>query len=285
MSRPSGALVAILFVLTLARPASAQLAAAKDGPIVYGHHHVNATDVAVHKKFWAETLGGTVQKVGTDGLEIVKFPNVLLFMRAQGAKAGQAGSTVDHLGLAVPDLRAVMDRIRAHGFRIITREHVGPSAPVKDEIWSPGAGTQIAFALGPDDVKVELLQMANVTQTTLHHVHFFGQQNKEMRDWYAKVFGAKPRDGATFLSADLPGLVMNFTQSPQPMVGTAGRALDHIGFEVKNLEAFLKRLADEGMTPKPVQVRPLPALDLKVAFITDPWGTLIELTEGLDKIQ
>jgi hypothetical protein len=27
----------------------------------------------------------------------------------------------------------------------------------------------------------------------------------------------------------------------------------------------------------------VPALDIAIAFITDPWGTYIELTEGLDK--
>jgi hypothetical protein len=29
----------------------------------------------------------------------------------------------------------------------------------------------------------------------------------------------------------------------------------------------------------------VPALNIAVAFIYDPWGTYIELTEGLDKVQ
>jgi hypothetical protein len=29
----------------------------------------------------------------------------------------------------------------------------------------------------------------------------------------------------------------------------------------------------------------VPELSVSIAFITDPWGTYIELTEGLDKIQ
>ena len=29
----------------------------------------------------------------------------------------------------------------------------------------------------------------------------------------------------------------------------------------------------------------IPTLDLGIAFLTDPWGTYIELTEGLDEIQ
>jgi hypothetical protein len=67
-------------------------------------------------------------------------------------------------------------------------------------------------------------------------------------------------------------------------VGTRGRAIDHIGFEVKNLEAFVKGLEAKGMKID-VAYRAVPQLGLAIAFITDPWGTYIELTEGLDKIQ
>jgi hypothetical protein len=34
-----------------------------------------------------------------------------------------------------------------------------------------------------------------------------------------------------------------------------------------------------------VPYRTVPALGIAIAFFTDPWGTYIELTEGLDKIQ
>ena len=84
--------------------ASAQLVAAKDGPIVYGHHHVNATNPAEHKKFWADTLGGTVIKVGTDGREIIRMPNVLIFWREQAAKGGTKGSVHDLLKDALSKL-------------------------------------------------------------------------------------------------------------------------------------------------------------------------------------
>ncbi len=79
--------VAILTLLVLSRASdsSAQLVAAKDGPIVYGHHHVNATNADEHKKFWVDALGGVLTRVGTNNLEIIKFPNALLFMRASEA--------------------------------------------------------------------------------------------------------------------------------------------------------------------------------------------------------
>jgi catechol 2,3-dioxygenase-like lactoylglutathione lyase family enzyme len=154
---------------------------------------------------------------------------------------------------------------------------------VQDDIAIRGA-TRLAFALGPDDVKVELVQVpAQTVPIMLHHVHFFHPQNTEMRDWYAKTFGAKPRETPNFAAADLPGVALNFTKSPDPVVGTQGRALDHIGFEVKNLEAFTKKLEGMGIKLERPYTK-VPALNIAIAFIKDPWGTYIELTEGLDKV-
>jgi hypothetical protein len=56
---------AFALCLALSSDASAQLVAAKDGPVVYGHHHLNVTSIDAHKKFWVDTLGGKSVKVGT----------------------------------------------------------------------------------------------------------------------------------------------------------------------------------------------------------------------------
>ena len=57
-----------------------------------------------------------------------------------------------------------------------------------------------------------------------------------------------------------------------------------IGFEVKSLQAFTKKLEADGI-PLTVSYREVPALGVHIAFIKDPWGTNIELTEGLAKIK
>ena len=119
-----------------------------------------------------------------------------------------------------------------------------------------------------------------------HHLHFFGM-NKEMQAWYMQTFGASTLDSANpaaFISASLPGLTMNFSPSQAPVAGTQGRAIDHIGFEVKNLAEFLAKLDAQGI--KPTQpLRHNDVLGINLAFITDPWGTNIELTEGLSAIR
>ena len=84
-------------------------------------------------------------------------------------------------------------------------------------------------------------------------------------------------------AGDMPGVNVSFSGTRTPVVGTKGRSLDHIGFEIKNLPAFLKKV--EAMGIKPTNVRDVPEMDVSIGFITDPWGTYIELTEGLVKIQ
>jgi catechol 2,3-dioxygenase-like lactoylglutathione lyase family enzyme len=82
----------------------------------------------------------------------------------------------------------------------------------------------------------------------------------------------------------LPGVSLNFSPAPTPTVGTTGRSIDHIGFEVKNLEAFTNKLEADGIKlDRPYSK--VAALGISIAFIKDPWGTSIELTEGLDAVR
>jgi catechol 2,3-dioxygenase-like lactoylglutathione lyase family enzyme len=239
--------ISALLVLSSTSNVSAQLIAAKDGPVVYGHHHLNASNIEAQKKFFVDTLGGTAIKFGANNADVVKFPNVLIFFRQQAPTGGTIGTTVNHIGFSVPNLRQTVDKIKANGFKMITRTEVAPTQEVKDDI-AVLAGRNLAIA-------------------------------------YVKVFAAKPGmgGGGAFPNASLPGVALNFSPSPDPVVGTQGRALDHIGFEVKNLEEFCRKLEADGIKLA-VAYRKVPALNLAIAFITDPWGSYIELTEGLDKV-
>jgi catechol 2,3-dioxygenase-like lactoylglutathione lyase family enzyme len=274
----------VLCLFAVASPSRAQLLVAKDGPVVYGHHHLNVTSIPADLKFFAETLGGT--PVTLAGRQIVKFPNVLVFLREQKPTGGTKGTSVDHIGFSVPDLRATIDKVKANGYRMVTKDEAPAPWVVTDDIArQAGRDIAIAFVMGPDDLKVELVEVkAQQTPIALHHVHFAGPDNKAMQEWYVKVFGAKAGNpGGTFQSATLPGVSLNFNQSAAPVVGTQGRVVDHIGFEIDHLADFLKKV--DAMGIKPVNVRDVPDLGVSIGFITDPWGTYIELTEGLKKIQ
>jgi len=256
------------------------------GPVVNGHHHLNVSDVAAHQRFWVDTLGGKPATFA-GRTPVVMFPDALVFMREQTPTGGSRGTTVNHVGFSVPNLRAVVDRIVAAGYTMVTAEESPPGSEVVDDIrLVPGNGpvTGISYVLGPDDVKVELLEMrAQQAPIVSHHIHFFGDEAEAMRAWYGDIFGAEPQNGgAGFLVASLPGLNLNYTDTPEATAGTTGRAIDHIGFEVEDLKAFLARLETKGITPT-VTYREIPAAGIAIAFIEDPWGTSIELTQGLDE--
>ena len=93
----------------------------------------------------------------------------------------------------------------------------------------------------------------------------------------AKDLGATK---AKLAAAGVPGMAFSFRKMASAQAATKGRSLDHIGFEVKDLEAFCKKLEANGVTfDSPF--RSAPAVGLKIAFIVDPAGTRIKLTEGL----
>src|SRR6187549_2136562 len=101
--------VALLFALLSlpATNASAQLIAAKDGPMVYGHHHLNVSNAEASRKFFVDALGGVPAKLGT--IEMIKFPNAMVMLAARQPSGGSKGTTVDHFAFSVPNLRQVVD--------------------------------------------------------------------------------------------------------------------------------------------------------------------------------
>ena len=108
-----------------------------------------------------------------------------------------------------------------------------------------------------------------------------------MQAWYAKVLGGVPGKCARTEAPDgvdcveVPGVSLAMSKSDTKLDPTAGRSLDHIGFEVRNLPEFLKRMEAEGVTITQ-QLTPSNFVStMRVAFIADPWGTKMEITEGI----
>ncbi|MGE0394745.1 MAG: VOC family protein [Vicinamibacterales bacterium] len=276
--RAAGVL-AVVGCLVAVPPVGAQVIRS-DARIVYGHHHLHVTDVAAHTRFWVDGLGGTVGPKKLGPFDVIRINNAVVLLQAVAPRAGGTkGSSVGHIGVEVPDMRAALARLRAAGYPIVTSRELPPTMPVKDEILVTG-GLTVAFAMGPDDTLVELVENTGSRATGNHHLHFATTAPDEMKAWYAKTFGAKaaklgPRD-----VQELPGVILMYTPAKEAPGTTKDRVLDHIGFEVKNLEAFCKELEAAGVK---LDTPHRKVLGLSIAFLTDPWGTVIELTEGLDQ--
>jgi catechol 2,3-dioxygenase-like lactoylglutathione lyase family enzyme len=272
-----------LLALAVGAPCSAELSN-RDAPVIVGHYHLHVTSIAEHHRFWVDTLGGKVAKIGT--VDAIEFPDVYLLLHVQPPTGPTRGTTFDHIGFAVPDVPALTAKVVANGYGLTVGREPGPGETASP----PTAGNygRFSYLVGPDGVKVELVTNTDADAPPIkhHHVHFVNRRFVEMQQWYMKAFDATLRDGQTdfFIGADLPGVgyMLNFFSwlPAEDLVGTSGRAVDHVGFEVRNLEEFCRRLTAKGITLT-APYRQDAALGLATARITDPWGTSIELTEGL----
>ena len=249
-------------------PASAQLSPPHDAGVAMGHVHLNVRDVEQHKKIWIDHFGA--MPLEREGLPGVKIPGMLLVFRQREPSGGTEGTVMDHFGLKVPNLANALAAWRAAGYEV-QAEFTGTE------------GFPNAYLKAPDDVKIELQQDVDLPHTAIaYHLHFYGMDHMTLLDWYVETFAAFKRKRGHHDAADVPGMNLTFNTPKQPRPGTKGRALDHIGFEVKNLEAFCKKLEAKGVKFD-IPYREVPRLGLGVAFLTDPSGVYIELTEGLDK--
>jgi catechol 2,3-dioxygenase-like lactoylglutathione lyase family enzyme len=248
----------------------AQLAPPNDMGVSMGHVHLVVQDLDAAKKFWM-TLGATPTKLGPN--DVMKFPGVLILLRKGEPSGGTVGSVVNHFGFNVPNVPEDLVKWKAAGIKIESGSNPGQ-----------------CYVYTPDDLtKIEILENKSLTvPIAFHHVHFFvpdsgGSGVTEIQSWYVKTFGAKAGKRGQFEAADVPGVNLTFTKSDTPTAPTKGRSLDHIGFEIKDLDAFCKKLEASGVKlDLPYTKRP--ELGISMAYITDPWGTYIELTEGLNKL-
>jgi catechol 2,3-dioxygenase-like lactoylglutathione lyase family enzyme len=238
-----------------------------DAGVTMGHWHLNSRDVEANKKIFL-AMGGEEVKGGN--FQTVRFPGVLVILHvapgAPPATGGTVGSVVNHVGFTVPNVQESVARWKAAGVPVL-----------------PGGNGRKdqAFVVTADELRIEILEDKNQKfPIQHHHIHFYvtEAQIPQIQAWYAKTFGAKPGTRGQNQAADLPGANLTFSKADGPTVTTKGRVLDHIGFDVTNLEAFCKKLEAAGIKlDRPYTKNPQTGGAL--AFIYDPWGTYIELNE------
>ena len=264
------ATIASVFFLAAAftMPAAGQLAAPNAAGVSLGHIHLYVSDVSAQQKFWA-MMGGV--PVANQRLEMIQFPGVFILVRKGETKGGTVGSIVNHIGFVWKDLPAAMAKWQAAGYKIEQNED-----------------TNHGYILGPDGIRLEFSGDPSLqVPVKINHVHLYPQDIPAMEAWYAKVLGGVPGKCARGTASDgidcvdVPGVSLAMSQGETKLDPTAGRSLDHIGFEVKNLPEFLKRMEAEGVSITQGITPSNFISTMRVAFIADPWGTKMEITEGL----
>ena len=274
----------MLAVLGFAAVLTAQLSSPNGAGVAMGHLHYTVKDVEANKKFWI-ALGGKPIKFGT--AEAFKFPDTLVFLSRGDAAAGTEGSVVNHVAFRIESLK----KLEAAGMKVeYNQEYIGVAS-----VFSPegerielfdSTATNLTFTAddGRDDPVARRHNQKSTVPIVAHHIHLYVPQGSEQqaKAWYAATFGGLPGKRWRYDAVDFPGINLNFSASPKALAPIKGRRLDHIGFEIKNLEAFCKKLAASGIKlDAPYTKQPS---GIATAFLTDPWGTYIELTEGLDRL-
>jgi catechol 2,3-dioxygenase-like lactoylglutathione lyase family enzyme len=245
-------------------PLRAQLGPPNSTGVSIGHVQLTVRDPEQHKKLWG-LLGAVVTHSGS--LELLRFPGIYIVLTPGETTEGSEGSTVNHFGFAVKNVDDIHARLGAAGL------------PTVQELTNPKRWV----TMFPDKIKIEFTEDPALSVPIVgHHLHLSttAANMETLRTWYVKTFGGIAETRRGFSSAVFNGGEINFLPANAPQASTKGRALDHIGFEVQGLDAFCKKLQAAGImfeTP----YREVPQYGLKVAFITDPDGTRIELTEGL----
>ena len=260
------ALVAGLFLAsTLAgATALAQPAPFNEAGVTMGHWHLASKDVQANKKIFVG-MGGTPVTVGV--AESVRFPGVIINLGLGNAagSGGSQGSVVNHVGFIVNNVQEQVAKWKANGVTVLPGTNNRPDQ---------------AYVETPDGLRMEILEDKTQSMPIRNeHVHLFVPEADipKAQAWYAKTFGGKAGTRNNGAVVDIPGVQIRFAKADKAQAPTKGRVLDHIGFDVKDHPAFVKMIEAEGIElDEPPRKSPTGST---IAYITDPWGTRIELVQ------
>jgi catechol 2,3-dioxygenase-like lactoylglutathione lyase family enzyme len=252
----------LLLLAASAASTFAQLPAPNAAGVSMGHLQLRLHDAKAQTKVWTDAFAAKIGNAGP--MELLKLPGIFIIVTQGATDVPTDGSTLDHAGFAGKDYAGVKAKLDAD---MVPMQELTPNQQMR--------------ATFPDGVRVEITEDKNLaTPVAFTHFHLSVVDPEAERAWYVKHFGATSTSRHNTPAAAIPGGELVFLKTDKPQAPTKGRPLDHIGFEVKNLEAFCRTLVADGVKLD-FEYHDLDRYQLKVAFLTDPAGTFIELTEGL----
>jgi catechol 2,3-dioxygenase-like lactoylglutathione lyase family enzyme len=254
----------LLFASALAGSAFAQPAAFNEAGVTMGHWHIASKDVEANKKLFL-AMGGKLYMPGGNPLMMFPGTYINLNLGTQKGDGGTPGSVVNHVGFIVNNVQEQVAKWKAAGVPVL-----------------PGGNGRLdqAFVVTPDGVRIEILEDKTQSMPIRNeHVHLSVPEGDipKAQAWYAKTFGGKAGTRNNAPVVDLPGVQIRFAKADKAQAPTKGRVLDHIGFDVKDHAAFVKKIEAEGIKlDEPPRKSPTGST---ITYITDPWGTRIELVQ------
>ena len=264
--------VALAAATTLtAGAAAAQPAPYNNAGITMGHWHIASKDVEANQKLFV-AMGGKLFMPG--GQPLIMFPGlyISLVLGNEKGEGGTVGSVVNHVGFIVDNVQQRVAEWKAKGVRVLP----GGALP------TGGNRLDQAYVETPDGVRMEILEDKTQAVPIRHeHIHFFvpAAEIPAAVAWYAKTFGGQTATRNNAPVVNLPGVQLRFNAADMKQSSTRGRVLDHFGFDVGDHAAVVRMLEAQGITlDQPVSKG---ATGNTITYITDPWGTRIEIVQRL----
>ncbi len=156
------------------------------------------------------------------------------------------GTGVNHIGFAFPDLAdkmAELERVGVGG-RGVRLQRFDDGSTFRDV---PGLFAH-GFIFDPWGTRIELLE--DPSRSGFHHVHLSSTEPEATLDWYQSVMGGeRARFGEELdgLMYDNVWLLVSPHPEGAPPAPTRGRAVDHIGFLVADLDEAAGVMSQAGI--------------------------------------
>ena len=242
----------------------------------YHHVHITTSSPAKGVEWYSDHMGceplaDRDDAADCDGVEIVFVP--------QATTGGTQGTGVNHIGFSFPDLTAKMAEFESIGVRGsgVRLQRFEDGSMVRDV---PGL-FKIAFIFDPWGTRIELVE--DHQYLGFHHIHLSATDPEATLGWYREVMGGEPAslrgmlDGLLF--DDVWLLVSEHPEGSTPAT-TAGRAIDHLGFMVSDLDEAAAEMRGQGVRFRQDPIVPENGrTSARQAFVAGPDNVRIEVVE------
>ena len=247
------ALFAVLLALAPSHAAFAQLAPPNARGVAFGHLHFSTQDPAAFRTFWVAFGGRSTPNLD---LDLVQLPGVYLVTFQRDQIAPMDDETTPIVTFKVHQPERVDRQLDRPESRRRARRDARPGvryAPVQ---------RASRFSRQVDCRSPSVLSRAS------------GDAGAEGRAGVVRE-GVRRQAGQAGRArrARIPGGYVTFGLAKAPVQPTRGHRLDHWGFEVQHLEAFMKNLEASGIAiDRPYRVRRPGEARTALGYVVDPLG-------------
>jgi catechol 2,3-dioxygenase-like lactoylglutathione lyase family enzyme len=199
----------------------------------YHHMHLAASSVEAGVRWYTTFLDCKPWLDRKDGC--LMNTTIFAFMTG-GSKGGSAGSGVDHVAFSFPDAEGKMKALESAGVKIVSRFRRAagpfPSGVIED----------------PWGTRIEVLQDAR--HPGLHHIHLASADPEAALTWYRNAFGGERKPITTQWQGLLYRNLWLLASRPKGggLASSEGRAIDHLSWEAKDLDAEAAAMKARGVT-------------------------------------